>query len=77
MQQLSEGEASVSQLAKPFHMSLPAISKHLRVLEEAGLIFKHREGRTLYCHLAVNPLREIDIWLARFRTPVKKVLANN
>lgn len=77
MQRLREGEASVSQLAEPFGMSLPAISKHVAVLEEAGLLFKRREGRVSYCTLATNPLREIDGWLGRFRPANKKVLATN
>jgi DNA-binding transcriptional ArsR family regulator len=72
--QLAEGEASVSELAKPYGISLPAVSKHLRVLEEAGLIFRTREGRTHYCSLATQPLREIDTWLVRFRKSRRKVL---
>lgn len=71
---LAQGEASVSELAKPYGISLPAISKHLRVLEEAGLIFRRREGRTHYCSLATAPLREIDTWLARFRRAHNKVI---
>jgi DNA-binding transcriptional ArsR family regulator len=71
---LAEGEASVSELAKPYGISLPAISKHLRVLEEAGLIFRRREGRTHYCRLATTPLGEIDTWLTRFRQSHHKVL---
>ena len=71
---LAKGEASISELAKPYGISLPAVSKHLRVLEEAGLIFRRREGRTHYCSLATTPLSEIDTWLARFRQPVHKVI---
>ena len=64
---LVEGEASVSELAKPYGISMPAISKHLNVLEEAGLIFRSKRGRIYYCRLATAPLKEIDTWLARFR----------
>jgi DNA-binding transcriptional ArsR family regulator len=71
---LAEGEASVSELAKPYGISLPAISKHLKVLEEAGLIFRRREGRVHYCRLATGPLSEIDTWLVRFRDSRHKVL---
>jgi DNA-binding transcriptional ArsR family regulator len=71
--QLKQGEASVSELAKPYGISMPAISKHLRVLEEAGLIFRRRDGRIIYCRLATEPLREVDTWLARFRPAKTKV----
>jgi DNA-binding transcriptional ArsR family regulator len=72
--QLAEGEAAVSELAKPYGISLPAISKHLKVLEEAGLIFRRKEGRVHYCRLATKPLSEIDAWLARFRRSHRAVL---
>jgi DNA-binding transcriptional ArsR family regulator len=68
MLRLQEGEASVSELAAPHKMSLPAISKHISVLEDAGLVFKRKEGRQHYCTLATSPLQEIDAWLRRFRT---------
>jgi DNA-binding transcriptional ArsR family regulator len=71
---LAEGETSVSELARPYGISGPAISKHLRVLEEAGLIFRRREGRVHYCRLATSPLHEIDTWLTRFRETHNKVL---
>jgi DNA-binding transcriptional ArsR family regulator len=74
---LADGEASVSELAGPFHISLPAISKHIKVLEEAGLLFKRRQGRTQYCQLATNPLREIDVWLGNFRPTKGNLLATN
>ncbi len=64
---LREGEASVSELAAPHAMSLPAISKHVRVLEEAGLVLRRKEGREYRCSLAASPLQEIDSWLSRFR----------
>jgi DNA-binding transcriptional ArsR family regulator len=72
--QLQNGEQSVSDLSEPYSISMPAISKHLRVLEEAGLIFRRQEGRTHYCRLAMAPLREIDIWLIRFRDERKAVI---
>ena len=71
---LNKGEASVSELAQPYGISLPAISKHLKVLEEAGLIFRRKKGRVHYCRLATAPLGEIDIWLARFRQAHRKVI---
>jgi DNA-binding transcriptional ArsR family regulator len=64
---LRDGEASVSELAAPHRMSLPAISRHISVLEDAGLVFKRKEGRQQYCRLATRPLTEIDVWLRRFR----------
>ncbi len=72
--QLSQGEASVSELAAPYGISMPAISKHLKVLEEAGLIFRRKQGRVHYCRLATAPLDEIDTWLARFRGSHNKVI---
>jgi DNA-binding transcriptional ArsR family regulator len=64
---LAEGEASVSDLAAPFDMSLVAVSKHLRVLEHAGLLDHHKRGRVRYCRLSPAPLRDADDWLARYR----------
>jgi DNA-binding transcriptional ArsR family regulator len=63
---LWEGDASVSELAEPHRVSLPAISKHIRVLEEAGLLFRRKEGREYRCSLATSPLLEIETWLRRF-----------
>jgi DNA-binding transcriptional ArsR family regulator len=74
MMRLQAGETSVSELAEPYGISLPAISKHLNVLEEAGLIFRRKKGRVSYCKLATAPLKEIDTWLARFRRVNNKVL---
>lgn len=67
MLRLGAGEASVSELAEPHNMSLPAISKHISVLEDAGLVFKRKVGRQQLCALATSPLREVDAWLRRFR----------
>lgn len=69
MLRLREGEASVGELAAPHKMSLPAISRHIRVLEDAGLVFKRKQGRQHYCSLATSPLQEVDAWLRRFRDP--------
>src|ERR1700683_1061314 len=64
---LSTGEASVNELAEPFDMSQPAISKHLRVLERAGLISRSREAQRRPCRLEPKPLAEADEWLERYR----------
>jgi DNA-binding transcriptional ArsR family regulator len=64
---LADGERSVSDLAEPFDISLPAVTKHLRVLEHAGLLRHRKRGRVRYCHLAPAPLRSADDWLARYR----------
>lgn len=65
--QLATGEASVSELAEPFAMSLPAVSKHLKILEQAGLLERRRDGRTLYCRLEPTPLNDVSEWIARQR----------
>ena len=64
---LATGEASVNELAEPFDMSQPAISKHLRVLERAGLISRSREAQRRPCRLEAKPLAEADEWLERYR----------
>ncbi|HET7710402.1 MAG TPA: metalloregulator ArsR/SmtB family transcription factor [Thermoanaerobaculia bacterium] len=64
---LVEGEASVTELAEPFDMSLPAISKHLKVLEHAGLISRGRDAQWRPCRLDAGPLREVDAWIGRYR----------
>ena len=64
---LSHGEASVTELAKPFDMSMPAISKHLKVLERAGLIERSREAQYRPCRLAPEPLRELSDWIDQYR----------
>ena len=63
--QLTLGEASVSKLAEPFDMSLPAISKHLKVLERAGLIKRSREAQWRPCRIEPEALRGVDSWLER------------
>jgi DNA-binding transcriptional ArsR family regulator len=64
---LSEGPATVAELAAPFAMSGPAVSKHLRVLERAGLIVRGREAQRRPCRLEAAPLREIAEWAERYR----------
>jgi DNA-binding transcriptional ArsR family regulator len=64
---LSTGDANVAELAAPFRISQPAISRHLRVLEEAGLISRSRQATARYSHLEAAPLREATVWLARYR----------
>ena len=64
---LALGEASVLKLAEPFDMSLPAISKHLKVLERAGLITRTRDAQMRPCRIDVHALREADDWLEEYR----------
>ncbi|MBN3963447.1 metalloregulator ArsR/SmtB family transcription factor [Nostoc sp. NMS8] len=64
---LAKGEASVSELAKPFKMSLPAISKHLKVLERAGLISRGREAQWRPCQIKAQPLRDAADWIEQYR----------
>lgn len=67
LEQMAEGECSVSELAEPFTISLPAVSKHLRVLERAGLLVQEKDGRVRRCHLVAEPLRPAAIWIAQYR----------
>lgn len=64
---LAGGEAGVMELAKPFRMSQPAISKHLKVLERAGLIVRSRRAQSRPCRLEARPLREVAEWTERYR----------
>ena len=64
---LASGEASVPELAEPFEMSLPAVSKHLKVLERAGLIGRSRDAQWRPCRLQAGPLKDADDWLERYR----------
>lgn len=64
---LAHGEASVTELAEPFAMSLPAVSKHLKVLEKAGLISRGREAQWRPCKLEPAPLQAVDAWLGDYR----------
>jgi DNA-binding transcriptional ArsR family regulator len=62
----SSPDASVSELASPFRMSLPAVSKHLRVLEDAGLLARRREGRVHHCRFVPGPMRTASDWIAHY-----------
>lgn len=64
---LASGESSVSELAEPFAMSLPAVSKHLKVLERAGLITRSREAQWRPCRLEAGPLKDAVGWMERYR----------
>ncbi len=64
---LSRGERSVSELAEPFEMSLPAVSKHLKVLERAGLIARGRDSQWRPCRLEATPLQEVSHWVDKYR----------
>lgn len=64
---LSRGETSVTELAQPFAMSLPAVSKHLKVLERAHLIERGREAQWRPCKLAPEPLKDVAAWLDQYR----------
>ncbi len=67
LHQLTRGEASVTELAKPFAMSQPAISKHLKVLERAGLISRRRDAQRRPCRLETKPLHDATTWLEAYR----------
>ncbi len=64
---LASGETSVTELAKPFNMSMPAVSKHLRVLERAGLITRSRDAQRRPCRIEAKPLAEATGWLEHYR----------
>jgi DNA-binding transcriptional ArsR family regulator len=64
---LTEGDATVAELAAPFSVSQPAISRHLKVLEHAGLISRTRRATACLSHLDAEPLREVTTWLARYQ----------
>ena len=64
---LAEGEATVNELAEPFNMSLPAISKHIKVLERAGLITQGQKAQYRPCTIDVTPLQEISTWTEQYR----------
>src|SRR3984885_1935898 len=67
LSKLTSGEASVTELARPFNMTMPAITKHLKVLERAGLIERGREAQWRPCRLAPAPLKDASEWLERYR----------
>jgi DNA-binding transcriptional ArsR family regulator len=64
---LALGEASVTELAEPFRMTLPAVSKHLKVLERAGLITRTREAQWRYCRLDPAPLKQVADWVGDYK----------
>ena len=64
---LASGEASVTELAEPFDITLPAVSRHLKVLERAGLIERSREAQWRPARLQAGPLKDIDDWVERYR----------
>jgi DNA-binding transcriptional ArsR family regulator len=64
---LLSGECSVTELAEPFDMSMPAVSKHLRVLERAGLIARRREAQWRPCRIEAGPLKDVANWTDRYR----------
>ena len=67
LERLAHGEASGTELAQPFSISVPAISKHLRVLEHADLILRRKDGRTHLFRLAARPMRDAATWLEQYR----------
>lgn len=64
---LASGECSVTELAEPFEMSMPAVSRHLRVLEQAGLITRGRDAQWRPCRLEPAPLKDVSDWAERYR----------
>lgn len=68
LERLARGECSVSELAEPFAMSLPAVSKHLRVLERAGLITQRRDAQRRPCRIEARPLRDAAAWAEHVRS---------
>ena len=67
LERLADGDATVTELAEPFAMSLPAISKHLAVLERAGMVAKSRDGQRKYCRITATPLKNANAWLDEYR----------
>lgn len=67
LERLSQGDSNVTELAEPFAMSMPAITKHLKVLENAGLISRGRDAQRRPCHLEGSPLQEISNWVEQYR----------
>jgi DNA-binding transcriptional ArsR family regulator len=67
LERLAQGDATVGELAEPFRMTMPAISKHLSVLERAGLITKSRDGQRRNCRITATPLRNATSWLNEYR----------
>src|SRR5689334_14414591 len=68
LHRLAKGPATVTELAEPFAMTMPAITKHLKVLERAGLIERDRQGQTRPCRLKAGPLQSAAAWIESYRT---------
>ena len=66
VRRLSAGEESISDLARPFDMSLAAVSKHVRILQSAGIVHQRKEGRVRVCGLSAQPLETADTWLRQY-----------
>ena len=66
LESLSRGDVAVSELAAPYEMSLPGFMKHLRVLEDAGLVSRSKEGRVVSCALEARPMKEASVWMSRY-----------
>lgn len=64
---LAEGDAAVGELSKPFDISAPSVSRHLKVLEQAGLIVRNKEAQRRICHLRAARLKEASDWITRYR----------
>jgi len=73
---LMDGEQSVTKIADEFSISRPAISKHLKLLKDAHLVVEYQEGRNRLYSINPRPLREVDVWLAEFRTMWQAKLGN-
>ena len=67
LERLADGDSSVTKLAQPFSISLPAISKHLRVLERAGLLSQEKDGRVRRCRLDAGPMKDASDWISRYQ----------
>ncbi len=67
LEKLADGDSSVTKLAEPFNISLPAISKHLRVLERAGLLSQEKDGRVRRCRLDAGPMKEASDWVSQYQ----------
>jgi DNA-binding transcriptional ArsR family regulator len=67
LEQLRQGSATMSVLADPFDVSVPAVTKHVNVLERAGLVARRRSGREVHVRLVAKPMRDASVWMARYR----------
>ena len=68
LERLSAGPASISELARPFGISLPGVMKHVRILEEANLVTTEKNGRSRQCHLGPERMDDVTRWIERYRT---------